>query len=170
MMAYQIGEEATLRNYYLSRRNRTSLKHNEQACHPSHENPDFTQQQQKSRSRMTPPSASISINDEIMLSTLSEEDDGLTRSTSDPMPIPNSVPYDNGLDEIVETIKYDKATWNMYHRIRLHRRKSSHSNGRNVTQIQAIPCLPALDTWPTSSASQTNRPSSPTQIWMFPMD
>lgn len=142
MMAYQIGEEATLRNYYLSRRNRTSLKHNEQACHPSHENPDFTQQQQKSRSRMTPPSASISINDEIMLSTLSEEDDGLTRSTSDPMPIPNSVPYDNGLDEIVETIKYDKATWNMYRRITSHRRNMPHINGSCVSPNPTFPSLP----------------------------
>jgi hypothetical protein len=113
-----------------------STLHFEQTCHGSRWNAEFTDQM-GSQSRHSASTRS-------MHDAQPRENSWLKRSLSAPIKIPTCslVSYDNGVDELMERMKYDKATWNMYRRITSHRRNMPHINGSCVSPNPTFPSLP----------------------------
>jgi hypothetical protein len=88
--------------------------------------------------------------------------------SSGPIPIASLVPADDDeLNEINEKIKYDSKTWEMYHRIRMHRQKTYSTNTVINVNEANLPSIPDFD---EEYMPAMDRSSSPTMITMFPMD
>ena len=140
-----------------------STLHFEQTCHGSRWNAEFTDQM-GSQSRHSASTRSMhdgsrrnaeftdqvgsqsrpSASTRSMHDAQPRENSWLKRSLSAPIKIPTCslVSYDNGVDELMERMKYDKATWNMYRRITSHRRNMPHINGSCVSPNPTFPSLP----------------------------
>ena len=80
------------------------------------------------------------------------EEGTLRRSFSVPIPIHSVVTYDNGLEELEERAKYERATWRMYYRITSHRMRNQnpmdgdstdqdrvHGHGHDHAHLQDYP-------------------------------
>lgn len=65
------------------------------------------------------------------------EEGTLRRSSSVPIPIHSVVTHDDGLEELEERAKYERATWRMYYRITNHRMRNQNPMDGDTDQDRA---------------------------------
>lgn len=125
-----------------------SNRHFEHSCHTHQRNADFAVHMGPQNRPISRPDNSI-MNEASGHTGHTDHLGCLKRTSSAPIPIPNFVSYDDGLEELEERVKYDRATWNMYHRITSHRRSREHLSdhartGGIVNPSPSFPCLPEV--------------------------